>query len=140
MVIDQEITENYAIYNGDCLEVMPSLPENSIHLSCYSPPFGGLYNYSSSPRDLSNCSSYEEFFKHYEYVVKEIHRVTMPGRISCVHCMDIPKNGANICGFRDFPGDIIRLHEKIGFEYTPRICIWKEPLGVRNRKMSKALA
>lgn len=140
MVIDQEITENYAIYNGDCLEVMPQLPDNSIHLSCYSPPFGGLYNYSSSPRDLSNCISYEEFFKHYEYVVKEIHRVTMPGRISCVHCMDIPKNGANICGFRDFPGDIIRLHEKIGFEYTPRICIWKEPLGVRNRTMSKALA
>ena len=140
MVIDQKITDNYAIYNGDSIEVMPSLPENSIHLSCYSPPFGGLYNYSSSPRDLSNCSSYEEFFKHYEYIVKEIHRVTMPGRISCVHCMDVPKNGANICGFRDFPGDIIRLHERIGFEYTPRICIWKEPLGVRNRTMSKALA
>ena len=139
-VIDQEITEKYAIYNGDCLEVMPQLPDNKIHLSIYSPPFGGLYNYSSSARDLSNCSSYEEFFKHYEYVVKEIHRVTMPGRISAVHCMDIPKNGANICGFRDFPGDIIRLHERIGFEYTPRICIWKEPLGVRNRTMSKALA
>lgn len=139
-VIDQEITEDYAIYNGDCMEVMPSLPNESVHLSCYSPPFGGLYNYSSSARDLSNCSSYEEFFKHYEYVVEEIHRVTMPGRMSCVHCMDIPKNGANICGFRDFPGDIIRLHERIGFEYTPRICIWKEPLGVRNRTMSKALA
>lgn len=139
-VIDQEITDNYAIYNGDCMEVLPNLLENSIHLSCYSPPFGGLYNYSSSARDLSNCSSYEEFFKHYEYVVEEIHRVTMPGRISCVHCMDVPKNGANICGFRDFPGDIIRLHERIGFEYTPRICIWKEPLGVRNRTMSKALA
>lgn len=140
MVIDQEITDSYAIYNGDSIEVMPSIPSDSIHLSIYSPPFSGLYQYSSSPRDLSNCSSYEEFFKHYEYIVREIHRVTMPGRISCVHCMDIPKNGANICGFRDFPGDIIRLHEKIGFEYTPRISIWKEPLGVRNRTMSKALA
>lgn len=140
MVIDQKITDDYGIYNADCVEVLPSLPKESIHLSCYSPPFGGLYNYSSSPRDLSNCSSYEEFFKHYEYIVKELFRVTMPGRISCVHCMDIPKNGANICGFKDFPGDIIRLHEKIGFEYTPRICIWKEPLGVRNRTMSKALA
>lgn len=140
MVIDQEITDSYAIYNGDSIEVMPSIPSDSMHLSIYSPPFSGLYQYSSSPRDLSNCSSYEEFFKHYEYIVREIHRVTMPGRISCVHCMDIPKNGANICGFRDFPGDIIRLHERIGFEYTPRICIWKEPLGVRNRTMSKALA
>ena len=140
MVIDQLITSRYALYNGDCLEVLPQLKPDSIHLSIYSPPFGGLYHYSSSDRDLSNCSSYEEFFEHYEYVVSEIYRVTMPGRITAVHCMDVPKAGANICGYRDFPGDIIRLHEKIGFEYTPRICIWKEPLGVRNRTMSKALA
>ena len=119
---------------------MPSLPGASVHLSIYSPPFGGLYTYSSSEKDLSNCVSYEQFFEHYEYVVSEIYRLTMPGRISAVHCMDVPKNGANICGYRDFPGDVIRLHEKIGFEYTPRICIWKEPLGVRNRTMSKALA
>ncbi len=139
-VIEQEITENYAIYNGDCLNVMVGLKKESVHLSIYSPPFGGLYHYSSSERDLSNCKNYDEFFEHYEYVVREIHRITMPGRITAVHCMDVPKNGANICGYRDFPGDIIRLHERIGFEYTPRICIWKEPLGVRNRTMSKALA
>lgn len=140
MVIDQDITDYYAIYLGDCIETLPSIPDEKVHLSIYSPPFGGLFHYSSSERDLSNCKDYDEFFEHYEYVVSEIHRVTLPGRISCVHCMDVPKLGANICGYIDFPGDIIRLHEKIGFEYTPRICIWKEPLGVRNRTMSKALA
>jgi DNA modification methylase len=140
MVIDQEITKDYAAYNGDCCEVMTTLPDESMDLSVYSPPFGGLYNYSSSERDLSNCRSYEEFFSHYEFVVSEIARLTKPGRISAVHCMDTPKNGANICAYTDFPGDIIRLHEKHGFEYLPRICIWKEPLAVRNRTMSKALA
>lgn len=139
-VINQKITDEYALYHGDCCEVLPGLPDESVHLSVYSPPFCGLYHYSSSERDLSNCRSYEEFFEHYEFVVSEIHRLTMPGRITAVHCMDVPKAGANICGYVDFPGDIIRLHERIGFEYLPRICIWKEPLAVRNRTMSKALA
>lgn len=139
-VITQTVTDQYAIYNGDCCEVLPKIKDESINLSIYSPPFCGLYQYSSSERDMSNCRSYEEFFDHYGYLVEQIHRVTMPGRISAVHCMDTPKDGANLCGYRDFPGDIIRLHEKIGFEYTPRICIWKEPLAVRNRTMSKALA
>lgn len=140
MVIEQELTDRYALYNGDCCEVMPTLPDESIDLSIYSPPFCGLYNYSSSERDLSNCRTYKEFFQHYEFVVSEISRLTKPGRITAVHCMDIPKHGANICAYTDFPGDIIRLHERHGFEYLPRICIWKEPLAVRNRTMSKALA
>jgi DNA modification methylase len=140
MVIDQKITDNYAIYNADCIDVMSQLPDESIHMSIYSPPFCGMYHYSSSERDLSNCGTYSDFFNHYEYVVAEISRLTMPGRISAVHCMDVPKAGANICGYTDFPGDIIRLHGKYGFEYTPRISIWKEPLGVRNRTMSKSLA
>lgn len=139
-VAEQVVTDRYALYLGDCCEVLPTLPDGSVHLSIYSPPFGGLYHYSSSERDLSNCASYEEFFEHYEFVVREIARVTMPGRVSAVHCMDIPKRGANLGGHRDFPGDIIRLHERHGFEYTPRIGIWKEPLGVRNRTMAKALA
>ena len=144
-VIDQKITDNYAIYNWDSCEVLPTIPSNSIHLSIYSPPFatdggGCLYRYSSSERDLSNCRSYGEFFEHYEFIVSEIARVMMPGRISAVHCMDVPSKGANIGGYIDFPGDIIRLHEKHGFEYLPRICIWKEPLSVRNRTMAKALA
>lgn len=139
-VKEQEITDKWAIYLADCIDVMGKLKDKSVHLSIYSPPFAGLYHYSSSEKDLSNCRSYEEFFEHYSFVVKEIHRLTLPGRISAVHCMDVPKRGANICGYRDFPGDVIRLHESIGFEYLPRICIWKEPLGVRNRTMAKALA
>ena len=140
MVSQQIITDRYALYEGDCIDVMRALPDGCAHLSIYSPPFGGLYNYSSSARDLSNCQDYDEFFEHYEFVVREVYRLTPPGRITAVHCMDIPKRGANLGGHRDFPGDIIRLHERIGFEYTPRICIWKEPLGVRNRTMAKALA
>jgi DNA modification methylase len=143
--IDQVVTDRYALYNGDSCEVLPTFPDESIHLSIYSPPFateggGCLYHYTSSDRDLSNCRSYEEFFTHYEYIVEQIARVTMPGRISAVHCMDVPKKGANIAGYIDFPGDIIRLHEKHGFEYLPRICIWKEPLEVRNRTLLKSLA
>lgn len=144
-VMDQKVTNKWAVYNGDSCEVLPTLPDESVHLSIYSPPFateigGCLYHYSSSDKDLSNCRDYKEFFEHYEFIVSQIARVTVPGRISAVHCMDVPKKGANICGYRDFPGDIIRLHEKHGFEYLPRICIWKEPLAVRNRTMTKALA
>lgn len=144
-VIDQVITERYALYNGDSAEVLASLPNESIGLSIYSPPFatengGALYNYSSSVRDLSNARTYDQFFEHYAFIVEHIARALMPGRIAAVHCMDVPKQGANICGYTDFPGDIIRLHEKLGFDYLPRIAIWKEPLAVRNRTMSKALA
>lgn len=138
-VINQVITDNYALYNGDCCEVIKKIKDESVHLSIHSPPFCGLFLYSSSERDMSNCRSYAEFFEHYEFLVSEMYRVMMPGRISAVHCMDVPKDGANISGSIDFPGDIIRLHEKVGFEYTPRICIWKEPLAVRNRTMAKAL-
>jgi len=139
-VIDQTITDQYAIYHGDSCEVLPDIPTDSIHLSIYSPPFCGLYNYSSSDRDLSNAKTYAEFFQHYEFIVAETARTLLPGRIAAVHCMDVPIAGANICGYSDFPGDIIRLHRKHGFDYLPRICIWKEPLAVRNRTMSKALA
>lgn len=137
---DQIITDRYAIYNTDCMEVLKQLPDESIHFSIYSPPFGGMYIYSSDPRDLSNCDNYDQFLRQYEFIIEQNARVTMPGRITAVHCMDVPLNGANVCGFRDFPGDIIRLHQKYGFEYTPRICIWKEPFAVRRRTMSKALA
>ena len=139
-VIDQKITDNYAIYHGDCIDVMAKMPDNRTHLSVYSPPFGGLYNYSSSERDLSNCKDYDEFFVHYEYVIKEISRITVPGRISCVHCMDVPSGNSGIDNLVDFPGDIIRLHDKYGFKYIARYSVWKEPLGVRNRTMAKNLA
>ena len=139
-VIDQEITQDYALYHGDCISVMDGFPEECIHLSVYSPPFGGLYYYSSSERDLSNCKDYQEFFKHYGFVVRAIYGLTMPGRITCVHCMDVPSGNCGIDTLVDFPGDIIRLHNKIGFEYIGRYSVWKEPLGVRNRTMAKNLA
>lgn len=141
-IIDQTITNDYALYNGDCCEVMPTLPDNSIDLSVYSPPFCGLFNYSSSERDMSNCRTYDEFFEHYEFLVKEIYRTTKPGCFTAVHCMDVPKSGssATIGGYIDFPGDIIRLHQKLGFDFWTRRAIWKEPLAVRLRTMSKGLA
>jgi hypothetical protein len=140
-VLDQNITDRWAVYNGDCLEVMPTLPDGSVHLSVYSPPFAGLYQYSSSEHDLSNSRDYDEFMDHYGFLVAELERVTMPGRITAVHCMDVPNsNTGKGDTLRDFPGDIIRLHERHGWGYVARYHVWKEPLTVRNRTMTKALA
>lgn len=140
--VRQVVTDRYGLYQGDCLEVMPQFPDGSVHFSVYSPPFAGLYHYSSSPRDLSNCRSYDEFMAHYRYVVEELYRLTMPGRMTAVHCMDIPmgNQGNGLDHILDFPGDIIRMHADVGFLHTARHCIWKEPLGVRNRTMAKKLA
>jgi hypothetical protein len=140
LVSAQLITDRYAIYNGDCMEVMAALPPESIHLSVYSPPFGGLYHYSSSDRDLSNARNYGEFFEMYGYVIEELARVTMPGRMTAVHCMDVPTGNSGKDALTDFPGDIIRAHKPHGFDYVARYAIWKEPLGVRNRTLAKNLA
>lgn len=139
-VFAQVVTDKYAIYGGDCIEVMQALPKEKVHLSIYSPPFGGLYHYSSNDRDLSNCDDYGQFFEHYAFVVRELHRITMPGRITAVHCMEVPRSNSGRDSYRDFPGDIIRLHEAEGWEYIARHAIWKEPLAVRLRTMQKNLA
>ncbi|HUU88113.1 MAG TPA: DNA methyltransferase, partial [Candidatus Glassbacteria bacterium] len=136
----QKITKRYAIYNGDCVEVMNDLKNDSVDLSVYSPPFCGLYHYSSSERDLSNADSYEDFFHHYRFVVKELFRLTKSGRCSAVHCADIPSGNSGRDFLVDFPGDIIKLHKEEGFDYIARHCIWKEPFAVRNRTMQKCLA
>lgn len=133
---NQTITEQYAIYNSDCMEVLPKIPNDSVHLSIYSPPFAGLYNYSSDHRDFSNCESKEQFLEQYEFMVAEIARVTMPGRITAVHCTDVFDNA---CRLWDFPNEIIRIHDRHGFQYRNRITIWKEPLKVRMRTMVKSL-
>jgi DNA modification methylase len=133
---DQVITSQYAIYNSDCMEVLPTLPADSVDLTIYSPPFAGLYNYSSSERDFSNCENKEQFLEQYEFLVAEIARVTKPGRITAVHCTDVFDNS---CRLWDFPHEIIRIHEKYGFQYRNRITIWKEPLKVRMRTMVKSL-
>ncbi len=140
-VKDQIITNEYAIYNADWMEVAVDIPDNKIGFSCYSPPFGGLYNYSSDERDLSNCDNYDDFFTQYEFHVRELYRITMSGRLTAVHCMDVPRsNSGKGDSYIDFPGDIIRMHEKIGFEFRGRRAIWKEPLAVRLRTMQKNLA
>ena len=136
----QFITDQYAVYQSDCIEVMHDMPDSSIDFSIYSPPFQGLYHYSSSDRDLSNCDSTEDFFSHYEFVVSELARITKPGRCTAVHCCDVPSGNSGSDHLYDFPGDIIRLHEKLGFEMIARHMIWKEPLTVRNRTMQKNLA
>lgn len=135
----KHLTDKYAIYLGDCCEVMPTLPDGSVHLSVYSPPFCGLYHYSSSEHDLSNCRDYKEFFAHYSFVVRELHRLTMPGRMTAVHCTDVPSGNSGRDHLTDFPGDIIRLHEREGWKYIARYSVWKEPLGVRIRTMVKGL-
>jgi DNA modification methylase len=135
-VKDQVITDNYAIYNSDCMLVLPTIADKSIDLSVYSPPFAGLYNYSSSENDFSNCENKEQFLDQYEFLIKEIARVTKNGRITAVHCTDVFDN---TCRLWDFPHEIIKLHEKYGFEYRNRITIWKEPLKVRMRTMVQSL-
>jgi len=136
MVKNQIVTDRYAIYNSDCMLVLPTLDKESIDLSVYSPPFAGLYNYSSSENDFSNCESKEQFLQQYEFLVKEISRVTKPGRITAVHCTDVFDN---TCRLWDFPHEIIEIHQKYGFEYRNRITIWKEPLKVRMRTMVQSL-
>lgn len=139
-VLDQQLTDRWAIYNGDCIEVMAELPDDSIHGSIYSPPFSGLYHYSSNDRDLSNARDYDEFFTHYGYVIDEKYRVTMPGRLSGVHAAPVPSGNSGKDSLIDFPGDVIRAHQARGWLFIARHVIWKEPLAVRNRTMQHNLS
>lgn len=136
MVKEQVITDKYAIYNSDCMYVLPTISDESIDLSVYSPPFAGLYNYSSSENDFSNCETREQFLEQYEYLVAEIARVTKSGRITAVHCTDIMNKDGSMW---DFPHEVAKIHEKYGFLYRNRITIWKEPLKVRMRTMVRSL-
>lgn len=135
-VKDQLITDDYAIYHSDCMEVLPTLPAESVGLSLYSPPFPELYQYSDDPRDMSNCTHYGEAIEQYRYVVREVARLTMPGRLSVVHCTDLKRG---ILYQHDFPGDIIRVHEEAGMHYFCRICIWKDPWEFARRTRMKTL-
>lgn len=137
-LIDSTVEGRYALYNGDCVEVVGELPAKTIDLSVYSPPFAGLYSYSSDDRDMSNARSYAQFYDHYDYLIKQMARVTKPGRMTVVHCMDIPQPGQKR-GYHDLPGNIIALHEKHGFHFFGRVVIWKEPLRVAIRTRLKHL-
>jgi DNA modification methylase len=137
MIKEQLITDNYAIYCSDCMLVLPSIADASIDLSVYSPPFAGLYNYSSHENDFSNCESKEQFLRQYEFLIAEIARVTKPGRITAVHCTDIMDSKTE--NMWDFRHEIIAMHEKYGFQYKNCTTIWKEPLKVRMRTMVRSL-
>lgn len=137
-VSDQVITNDYALYNGDCVEVVADLPSNSVDMAVYSPPFAGLFQYSGDERDMSNCTSPDQFYQQYGFLVDHLHRVTKPGRINAVHCMDI---GLDAVGsVHDLPGNIVRLHEAAGFKFMGRRLKWNEPLAVRLRTMVRGLA
>lgn len=129
-VINQESGGNWVIYNGDCIEGISKLPEGKVHFSISSPPYANLYTYSGSDRDLGNCSDYNQFFKHYDFLVKELARVMMPGRIVAVDCMNIPamKVKDGFIGLKDFRGDLIRAYTSRGFIFHSEHCMWKDPL------------
>lgn len=129
-VLNQHITERYALYNGDTTEIIGGIPDNSVGLEIYSPPFSSLYTYSNSDRDLGNSRNDEEFFTHFEFIAKELFRILMPGRIMAVHCMQIPamKERDGYIGIKDFRGDLIRLFQKIGFVYHGEVTVWKDPV------------
>lgn len=138
-VIDQTISDRWAMYRGDCCEVMQGLPEHSVDYSIFSPPFASLYTYSNSPRDLGNCRSDAEFFAHFDHVVAQLRRVMKPGRNVSFHCMLLPtsKERDGYIGLKDFRGDLIRAFQKHGFIHASEVVIWKDPVTAMQR--TKAL-
>jgi SAM-dependent methyltransferase len=138
-VLQQRITDRFAMYNSDCVEAIKGMPDNSIDFSIFSPPFASLYTYSNSDRDMGNSKNSAEFFEHYAFLLKELYRVLKPGRLISVHCMNLPtlKERDGYIGIRDFRGDIIRAHQTEGFIYHSEVCIWKDPVQAMQR--TKAL-
>ena len=129
-VLNQVVNNNFALYHGDCVDVTKGIPDNSIHYTIFSPPFSSLYTYSNSDRDMGNSKNDEEFYKHFEFLVKELYRITIPGRLVSFHCMQIPlmKERDGVIGLKDFRGDLIRSFQKEGFIYHSEVFIWKNPV------------
>ena len=129
-ILNQKIDDRYAMYNGDCVEVLKGITDSSIHYSIFSPPFASLYTHSNSDRDMGNSASDNEFYEHFKYLISELYRVTMPGRLLSFHCMDLPmmKSRDGVIGLKDFPGELIKMFTEAGFIYHSRVVIWKDPL------------
>lgn len=140
-ILDQAEGENWSLYNADCVELCASLPDNSVDLSVYSPPFANLYIYSDSVADMGNCADEAEFFEQYKFLIRDKLRVTVPGRLTVVHCKDLPAyfGSDGYAGLRDFPGDIIRAHEAEGWNFHSRVTIWKCPVTERERTNNNGL-
>jgi hypothetical protein len=137
--IEQTITDMWAMYRGDCVEVLKGVPDQSVGYSIFSPPFASLYTYSNSPRDMGNCRDHAEFFEHFGYLVDELRRVMKPGRDVSFHCMLLPTSKVRdgVIGLTDFRGDLIRAFQAKGFIYHSEVCIWKDPVTAMQR--TKAL-
>lgn len=138
-VINQIVTDKYALYHGDCVEVVSGINDDSVDFSIFSPPFASLYTYSNSDRDMGNCNNDDEFFSQFSYLVEQLYRVLRPGRLIAIHCMNLPTSKQNdgFIGIKDFRGDLIRLFQKYGFIYHSEVCIWKDPVVAMQR--TKAL-
>lgn len=138
-VIDQQFTDKWSMYHGDCVDVIKGIPDESIDFSIFSPPFASLYTYTNSERDMGNSKDDGEFFEHFSYLVKELYRVIKPGREVAFHCMNLPtlKQNAGYIGLRDFRGELIKLFEQHNWIYHSEVCIWKDPVVAMQR--TKAL-
>ena len=134
-VINQIVTDKYALYHGDCVEVVSGINDDSVDFSIFSPPFASLYTYSNSDRDMGNCNNDDEFFSQFSYLVEQLYRVLRPGRLIAIHCMNLPTSKQNdgFIGIKDFRGDLIRLFQKYGFIYHSEVCIWKDPVVAMQR-------
>lgn len=138
-ILGQVVAENYGIYNGDSVEMVKNIPDNSIDYTLFSPPFASLYTYSNSDRDMGNCKDDTEFYEHFKFLAKELYRITKPGRLLSFHCMDLPlmKSRDGVIGMKDFPSIVRQLFEDCGFIYHSRVTIWKNP--VTEMQRTKAL-
>jgi len=147
----QDITDRYSIYNADCIEILSGIPDNSIHYSIFSPPFMSLYVYSDHEKDMGNCKTDEEFYEHFKFLVSELYRTLMPGRLLSFHCMNVPtsKQHDGFIGMKDFRGELIKIFVEQGFIYHSEVCIWKDPavqmqrtkaLGLLHKQLKKDAA
>lgn len=141
-VYDQNIADNWAIYYGDCVEVMSGLPDESIHYSIFSPPFLSLYVYSDDPQDMGNSKTDEEFYSHFSWLLPQLMRVIKPGRLVTVHSSLVPMTMQHegVMGLRDFPGQLVRLFQQYGWIYHSKVNIWKDPLIQATRTKMLSLA
>lgn len=138
-VLNQSFGDKWAMYNGDCVEVLKGIPDNSVDFSIFSPPFASLYTYSNSEHDMGNVKDEEEFLQMFDFLVEQLARVLKPGRNISIHCMNLPtsKTRDGYIGIKDFRGDLIRAFQKHGFIYHSEVVIWKDPVIAMQR--TKAL-
>jgi len=141
LVADQKSGDGWTIWNGDCVEVTKSLPDDSVHMSVYSPPFESLFTFSDDPRDMSNCSDAQTFWDHYKFLIGELYRITKPGRIVATHCMQLPTSITRdgFIGIRDFRGEVIRAFQDKGFYFHSEVHIRKDPVVAMQRSKSIGL-